>query len=193
MPRKQKGQSFEREMCRTLSLWWSKGKRDDLVWRTSGSGARATVRAKKGKTTANHHGDLCATDASIQPLFDLILFELKCGYSSRTVSDFLDTKNPPKDSLPTWIEKLKNSAKESARPYWVLFHKRVYREVLVYLPSPLAVRLGATGGPNLGIFFEDWEKGNVEYIMVILLKEFLKINPEEILSLHKQLRQKKNK
>ena len=57
---KQKGSSFERELCRELSLWVSDGKRDDLLWRSAISGGRATVRAKKGKITAHQAGDICA-------------------------------------------------------------------------------------------------------------------------------------
>jgi len=41
-----KGSSFEREICTILSKWWTNNERDDVFWRTAGSGARATTRSK---------------------------------------------------------------------------------------------------------------------------------------------------
>ena len=76
-----KGGHFERDVCKRLSLWWSYGERDDLLWRTAGSGARATVRSRKNQQTANHHGDICATDPDAQPLVGAFCFEIKRGYN----------------------------------------------------------------------------------------------------------------
>jgi hypothetical protein len=54
-----KGSSFERQICKALSLWVTNGKRDDIFWRSSMSGGRATIHAKKGRM---HQvvGDICA-------------------------------------------------------------------------------------------------------------------------------------
>lgn len=79
----QKGSKFERDMAKEFSLWFSKGKADDWIYRTAGSGARATSRAKKNLTTANSIGDLGYLHKKAAPLFDVINFELKSGYSSR--------------------------------------------------------------------------------------------------------------
>jgi hypothetical protein len=87
---KAKGSNFERECARALSLWWSEGLRDDLAWRTSGSGATHTTRAKKGKQTAGQAGDLCATDAEMIPFFDFFLVECKSGYRSHNASKSID-------------------------------------------------------------------------------------------------------
>jgi len=58
---KRKGGAFEREMCRALSLLVTKGKRDDVFWRTD-SGARQTQAAKGKKAVALSHvaGDVVA-------------------------------------------------------------------------------------------------------------------------------------
>lgn len=58
---KEKGSTFEREVAVLLSNWISGGKRDDLLWRSSISGGRATNRLKRGLATVNQAGDLCAT------------------------------------------------------------------------------------------------------------------------------------
>lgn len=44
-----KGSVFEREICKALGRWWTDGERDDIFWRTAGSGARATCRLERGK------------------------------------------------------------------------------------------------------------------------------------------------
>ncbi|MCL2347114.1 MAG: hypothetical protein FWC50_02515, partial [Planctomycetaceae bacterium] len=56
--------------------------RDDLFWRSSSSGGRATQRTKQGKRTANSAGDIAAMDADAQELLKIFTFELKVGYSN---------------------------------------------------------------------------------------------------------------
>lgn len=55
---KQKGASFEREICVRLSLWLSQGMQEDVFWRSAMSGGRATVGHKKGKAHASQVGDI---------------------------------------------------------------------------------------------------------------------------------------
>ena len=43
---KEKGSSFERLVCKRMSMWLSKGERDDLFWRSAMSGGRATVQLR---------------------------------------------------------------------------------------------------------------------------------------------------
>lgn len=74
MPRidsKKKGNTFEREMARRISLWISNDQRDDLIWRSINSGALFTSRAKKKQTGyAEQIGDL----APIDPLAKWFLY-----------------------------------------------------------------------------------------------------------------------
>ena len=56
---KQKGSSFERKICKELSLWITDGERDDLFWRSSNSGGRATIVAVDG-TRHTQSGDISA-------------------------------------------------------------------------------------------------------------------------------------
>ena len=82
MSKSGKGSGFERELSKQMSLWWSGGERDDLVWRTSQSGGRATQRAKQAIRTKYGYGDLTFTDPSIKPLFDLLVISAKRGYTN---------------------------------------------------------------------------------------------------------------
>lgn len=78
-----KGSGYERNICKKLSLWWSNEKKDDIFWRTSQSGGRATQRMKSGCTTENSSGDACYLDAVGKPLVDLVCIEMKKGYTSK--------------------------------------------------------------------------------------------------------------
>jgi len=73
---KSKGATFEREVCSKLSLWVSKGERDDLFWRSSMSGGRATVRFQKGKDTVTA-GDITAIHEMGSSLTDNYIIECK--------------------------------------------------------------------------------------------------------------------
>jgi len=83
-----KGGDYEREVCKQFSLWWSDGKRDDIFWRTAGSGGRATIRAKSKIATANSSGDMCYLDDIGKPFIDYFLPEIKRGYTSAGRLDY---------------------------------------------------------------------------------------------------------
>lgn len=74
---KRKGSSFERKVCVALSLWLTKGKREDCFWRSAMSGGRATVRARKGKTTASQHGDVSAVTGVGEEFLKNLVIECK--------------------------------------------------------------------------------------------------------------------
>lgn len=56
-----KGASFERKIAKALSLWVSDGKHEDLFWRTSQSGGRATTARSKGRSV-RQSGDIGAVE-----------------------------------------------------------------------------------------------------------------------------------
>jgi len=74
---KQKGASFEREVCKQLSLWVSYGKQEDVYWRSSMSGGRSTVAAAKGKRLAAQAGDISCIHPVGRPFADRFLIECK--------------------------------------------------------------------------------------------------------------------
>jgi hypothetical protein len=74
---KQKGSEFERQICKSLSLWVSKGKRDDLYWRSAMSGGRATVQGKRGKVNTSQVGDISCIDPEGQELVNKYVIECK--------------------------------------------------------------------------------------------------------------------
>jgi hypothetical protein len=70
---KQKGSSFEREICKKLSLWTTNQKSVDVYWRSAMSGGRATVA--KGKV--RQAGDITAVAPEGHVLTDQFYLELK--------------------------------------------------------------------------------------------------------------------
>ena len=147
-----KGSSYERELCKRLSLWWTGGKRDDVFWRSSGSGARAKVRGRAGRDTAGQHGDMAATDPIGKPLIDLFTVEMKRGYSEHTIQDLIDKPKAGgvqvfEDFLAQTIESYEQAGSRS----WMLITRRDRREALVWMPWPTFQSLRNRGAFPEGI------------------------------------------
>lgn len=70
-----KGESFEREICKYLSLWWSDGKYADIFW-------RSRVRSTRKSLSAKHQlGDIKSDSPEGEGLMKVFSIELKTGYS----------------------------------------------------------------------------------------------------------------
>ena len=141
MPRKKargskKGSPFERELCVALSLWWTGGENDDVFWRSATSGARATTRAKRGKQTRGHYGDICATIPEGELLTRVFTIEAKRGYPKAIITDLVD-RNPRNAIQP--LEDLivqAHTAHINANSFaWLLIHRRDQRQSLVWMPQ----------------------------------------------------------
>lgn len=82
-----KGGNFEREIASDLSKWWTQNMevvRDDIFYRTDGSGSRFTSRKKSGKNTAYQGGDITFSDPIGEPLIKNWNIELKTGYGIKS-------------------------------------------------------------------------------------------------------------
>ena len=141
-----KGSDFERETCKTLSLWWTDGLRDDVFWRCSGSGARATVRSRVGVNTAGQYGDVAATDPIGALLIKAFTIELKRGYSEYTFQDLVDraSKSGEQEWERFFAQAVENS--ERAGSYsWLLITRRDRRQALVWMPYYCVAELRKEG------------------------------------------------
>lgn len=134
MPKQSKGSDYEREICERLSRWWTNGKRDDIFYRSSGSGARATARSSRGKQTAHQHGDVACTDPCGALLTDLFNIEIKRGYSDATSHELLDRSQR---TLPGWYEQWVVHCIEGCRSAgtfgWLLITRRDRRRPLIWM------------------------------------------------------------
>jgi hypothetical protein len=130
-----KGSEFEREICKLLSRWWSDGKRDDIFWRSSQSGGRATQRAKTGQKTFGSYGDMTAVDPIGAPLLKYFTIELKRGRSHGFLGDLLDIKGDnSKHPFTQCLHQARRSAKLAGSKTWLLICRRDRRAAMAYLP-----------------------------------------------------------
>jgi hypothetical protein len=74
---KAKGASFERSVCKQLSLWVSHNLQEDVFWRSAMSGGRSTVAHAKGKRLAAQAGDITCIHPCGQRFADQFLMECK--------------------------------------------------------------------------------------------------------------------
>lgn len=176
-----KGSSYEREICKLLSMWWTDNERDDIFWRTSISGGRAKTRQKAGKKTFGQYGDIQATDPIGQPLINLCLIEIKRGYGSASFMDEMDRKGKKKSIWGGWFSKMEKDIKIAKIPFWVLIVRRNRKKALFFLPRALRQILVhvspglSTCLPSVFLNLKDL------HIYGTTLENFLKhINPETI-------------
>jgi hypothetical protein len=138
-----KGGQYERELCRDLSLWLSYGSDDDCLWRTSQSGGRATQRAKSGKKTEGHTGDLSATNKIGRKFLKRFAVEVKRGYGWMSIVDVFDNPKKKRKSKkgkrrPTyrqWFRQAERSMEQSNARSWMVIHRRDRRDALVWIPG----------------------------------------------------------
>src|ERR1700744_1950380 len=90
---KQKGSTFERAICKDLSLFVSNGLKEDCFWRSAMSGGRATLSHRKTGEASRVAGDICATSPEGHLLTDYYYFELK-HYKDLKLSSFLFQTGP---------------------------------------------------------------------------------------------------
>src|SRR6266850_1611917 len=72
-----KGGEFERYCCKRLSLFVTRGLRDDIFWRSAMSGGRATLQLKQEIINRAQSGDMTAISPEGYELCDKYLFEYK--------------------------------------------------------------------------------------------------------------------
>jgi hypothetical protein len=180
-----KGSSFEREVCRQLSLWWTNQERDDIFWRASQSGGRATTRAKRGKSTANSAGDVAYLDVIGKPFLDKVCIEIKRGYSTRSDTTGL-IDSPSTSLLFKFLEQAECSRLNANVPYWMLIQKRDRRVPIIHIPSKMMGRLNNfLGKEKISERFDFFQFTIVSYgdcsweIVSVPLVDFLGIVPTD--------------
>ena len=128
-----KGFSFEREICKELSFWWTEDERDDVFWRTSGSGGRATERLKKGKLTSNSYGDMMAIDPIGQPFIDFCFVEIKRGYTKDvSVLEFVDKNKGTPILLDWWKEAADKISKTKQKEILIIFKRDRHKKCIMF-------------------------------------------------------------
>ena len=179
-----KGTPFEREICKEVSLWWSWGERDDLVWRTATSGGRATSRFEtKNAMTQYGFGDLAPTHESIYPLFDYFLFEVKRGYNSTL--DLMEEVDLPGHlkkvpQVQEWQTTARRDAIRAGRPETIIIGRRDNRKSYCIISHDLFVAVcdlncGDFGDPHVRICTKE-----IDVVMCLLTDWFSFMEPDHV-------------
>lgn len=145
-----KGSSYEREICKKLSEWWSRTGADDIFWRTHGSGARATSRSKRGKSLGKQYGDICAVDTRGKSLIDVCTISCKRGYAKTTIGDLIDqTANSKESQFAKWISEAIRDHLLADSLSWMLIVKRDRKADLIFMSYYLYNELRIAGCTGL--------------------------------------------
>lgn len=176
-----KGGGYEREICTRLSMWWCG--RDDTLWRTGGSGGRATVRGRKGKTTAGGCGDICATDSISEPLMKFVTIECKRGYSKTTPYDMIDKKSHAKaQQWEEWIEQASLSCRNAKSKYWAIIARRNQRDNIIMMPLDMFnyLEIAECAFPYATFSIETADQPSYSVAVMKLEDFFDAVNPKQL-------------
>jgi len=175
-----KGGNYEREIAKKLSLWYTDGKRDDLVCRTDSSGGRASVRTKNKKVTNRYlYGDLKHSDDACLPMFNRWSIELKTGYmvgkdTRWDILDILDSKQKEPTIIKFWVQCVRDADLSRREP--ILIFRRNGRASCIMIDETYVGKLENLCGDynQKAIDFTILDEiGDLKLLMVFNLDSFL--------------------
>jgi len=143
---KQKGAQFERDVCRILSLWVSKGKKKNLFWRSAMSGGRATLHLKRGETNKEQCGDIVAIHPDGVILTDTFYIECKfrADFNFRNI-----LKIGEGHVLATYWKNVRAEAKKYRKMPMCIFKENRFPAIVLfpyeYPPPPAMFRVEVPG------------------------------------------------
>lgn len=196
-----KGSSFERKICKDLDKWIT-GEEDpeeSIFWRSTTSGARATVRARKGKRTHGQSSDITNIHPRGKYLLQLMVLELKRGINKAVLNDLVDRQKRSKQTtIEEFFQKAKAACKNSKSFAWAIIHQRDRRNALIYFPDRLMralVNAGSFPEPicpfvTLDTYFREKQEGKKrtvrQLVCITTLKKFLEcVTPDTVKALAK--------
>jgi hypothetical protein len=118
---KSKGAGWEREVSVLLSRWVSSGGQDDVYWRSSMSGGRATVGFRKGKQLGNQVGDLSCIDPIGQRFLNSFAVEAKY-YADL---DYIGLITGKGKLLAFWAEINEQAGRYQKHPFMIVRQNRM--------------------------------------------------------------------
>jgi len=129
---KQKGSSFERQICKELSLWWSDGEDPDVFWRSPGSGSWARGKGSE----APGWGDVVALKPEGELFTSHVVVEIKRGYGDL---DSISANSKETGKLVRFLKNLEHICLEEARKRFpVLIYKKDRSPTMICIPLELA-------------------------------------------------------
>jgi len=124
---KQKGAQFERDICRSLSLWISGNKNPNLLWRSAMSGGRSTLMRRAGNKNDEQAGDISAVGEEGHLLVKKFYLECK-HYADLGIDNFMLSR--PSKLGKFWEIALKDARSVGKVPLLIAKQNR-YPEIVV--------------------------------------------------------------
>lgn len=186
---KAKGNNFERDIARKLSLWINKEDKN-IFWRTDSSGGRFTALNKRNSAESLplQGGDIVHRKEEGFPLIKNFHIELKTGYQrirrekngegKRTsywdLLDILDGKSSVPIFIKFWEQTIRGAAITKRFP--ILIFRRLNRETVICFPFDFFKEFVELFGEVLFIKYNQFQ------IILVNFLEFLKkISPGEFI------------
>jgi hypothetical protein len=169
-----KGGAWERAASVALSVWISKSfgdARDDLIWRSAGSGSRATKAKKTGKSRGSQAGDLVANDERAQKFLELFLVECK-SYANIRLEGLIwrSSAKPLNICFDAPIEQAREHAK------WpLLVLKQNQRTPILVLPRKIAKLVTDSSGLSATVHVVRDTSQDLEYFSIFPMPDFLEM------------------
>jgi len=177
-----KGAAWEREVSKKLSLWFTNNSRDDIFWRSSGSGARATVRAKKNIKSKNQYGDISFTDPIGELFVNYFLIELKRGYSDLGIMLLVDGRQKDPVLIKWWL-KAEEEKKFGDRKAVMLIIKRDFKHPVIVFDRKTFSKMELICGEWADNIISIFLTGLNDNLIVIPFYSFLKYFSSESMKL----------
>lgn len=128
---KAKGSSFERLVCRKLSLLCSNGKRSDCFWRSAMSGGRARIQLNKDIINQTQAGDISSISELGFWLINAYTIEVKHYKDLQLASGFLNNTG----FLHDFWHKLKDDCRSSGKLPLMIAKQNNRPTVMLTLPG----------------------------------------------------------
>jgi hypothetical protein len=166
-----KGSAFERDTCQRLSLWISKGKRDDLLARNVLSGGQFTVARIRGEVRGSP-GDLTAVDPMAIPFIQAFSVECK-HYRDLGLSAYVFDKKG-NSFINQTVALCKRQARQAGKQ-WLLVAKQDRKPALIFLEPPTALFAGtcSIGRLQLHRVVHTFHHGTKHEASMFLFDDFL--------------------
>lgn len=164
---KQVGGEFERRIAKEFSLWLTEGKSDNVLWRSSSSGGRDTLRNKQGKDSKSD-GDIVCTDLAYTPFLEKVYLECKTYQKANFF--FINPSNIKSNVFYNFFIKYKEITDNINKILLLIVHVRdgVTPPFIIYVPSEKI---------TIKNYMEYHIDGNV--FRICLLKDFFEQNKYE--------------
>ena len=121
---KSKGSRYEIKLTKMISLWWTDNERDDIFYKSPGSGARFTSRRKINLTTTNQDGDMSAYHEDGMQLTNKLSFEFK-HYKDLSLHTLITGSSGIDGILKFWIKHDKMASDINKYPILIAKQNRI--------------------------------------------------------------------